>query len=350
MGIRCVALTKDNQIIIGAGDGTVALMSPKGLKVLKSVKLEGSVTSLALNKAQDHFFVGTNKSNQYLVAIDNFDYELRTSAHHTQINDLCFPKDYSDLFVTAGLNDIRIWHASKHNELLRIQLQDPQIQCLCVRVSDDGASVLSGWSDGKVRAFYPESGKLMYTIHECHRNGVTSLAMSKDGTRLITGGLDSIIRVWAINSQQNVQTMLASLKEHQSAITYITLNDTNTKFVTSSADGSCVLWDLKQLTRINALFASTNQFSTVLYHPDMSQLITTGTDRQITYWDSSDLSTIRIVEASEKGSITSLSLNKDGSKFASSSHDKQVKVKQTKHIICFFLMCIMHSMVIIFFC
>ena len=44
---------------------------------------------------------------------------------------------------------------------------------------------------------------------------------------------------------------------------------------------------LSRFTRNNCLFAST-MFQTVLYHPDESQLLTCGTDRKITYWDTFD--------------------------------------------------------------
>ena len=32
----------------------------------------------------------------------------------------------------------------------------------------DGKSIISGWSDGKIRAFGPQSGKLLYTILDAH--------------------------------------------------------------------------------------------------------------------------------------------------------------------------------------
>jgi WD40 repeat protein len=260
------------------------------------------------------------------VSINDFDFELRTSAHSNEIRTISFPDNYSDLFVTSGVNDIRIWNTKKQNELLRIQLQEPTIECLCTLISNDGTCIVSGWNDGKVRAFYPESGKLMYTIDDCHRKGVASIALSKDGTKLITGGIDSVIRIWNINKQQNVQSMITSLKEHKSTVTSITMNDSNTVFITSSADGSCVIWDLTSLTRINALFVSTNQFSSIKYHPDMYQLITVGSDRQITYWDAFDLSFIRVIEGSESEALTSISLSSDGAWYATSSNDKLIKV------------------------
>ena len=48
--------------------------------------------------------------------------------------------------------------------------------------------MVSGWSDGKIRAFGPQSGKLLYTINDAHHKGVTALAASADSGRLISGG------------------------------------------------------------------------------------------------------------------------------------------------------------------
>jgi hypothetical protein len=42
-------------------------------------------------------------------------------------------------------------------ELLRIQVQN--LECNCVCFSHDGKSIISGWSDGKIRAFGPQSGQ-----------------------------------------------------------------------------------------------------------------------------------------------------------------------------------------------
>merc|ERR1712146_772873 len=65
-------------------------------------------------------------------------------------------------------------------------------------------------------------------------------------------------------------------------------------------DGSCIVWDITQYLRINAMFANTN-FSAILYHPDESQYLTTGTDRKVTYWDSFDASAIRVIDGSDSG-------------------------------------------------
>ena len=61
-GITCVTKTYRGNYIIGAGDGTISVLLKDTFKVLRRQKVEGSITSLTLNAAGDHFFVGTNQS------------------------------------------------------------------------------------------------------------------------------------------------------------------------------------------------------------------------------------------------------------------------------------------------
>ena len=54
--------------------------------------------------------------------------------------------------------DIRVWNAAVRQELLRIQV--PNLECKCVGITENGGTIVSGWTDGKLRAFYPESGSV----------------------------------------------------------------------------------------------------------------------------------------------------------------------------------------------
>jgi hypothetical protein len=54
----------------------------------------------------------------------------------------------------------------------------------------DGKSIVSGWSDGKIRVFLPQSGKLLYVINDAHNHGCTSVVASVDGSKIISGGAE----------------------------------------------------------------------------------------------------------------------------------------------------------------
>merc|ERR1712176_1686436 len=119
--------------------------------------------------------------------------------------------------------------------------------------------------------------------------------------------------------------MDASLKEHKGRVWCIRINDTDERAVSASADGSCIIWDLKTKTRSLCLFEST-MFKNIVYHPDESQLLTTGSDRKVAYWDTFDGQAIRMLEGSEDGELTTLSISKSGSHYVSGGEERLVKL------------------------
>jgi WD40 repeat protein len=119
--------------------------------------------------------------------------------------------------------------------------------------------------------------------------------------------------------------MISSLKEHKSRVNSIKISADNTECVSASSDGSCIVWSLERFVRNQCLFAST-QFNAILYHPDQSQLLTTGTDRKLTYWDVVDGNAIRIIDGSQTAHLNCLDISGDGQTFVSGGGDKTVNV------------------------
>lgn len=88
----------------------------------------------------------------------------------------------------------------------------PRRECH-VGVSQDGRAIVSGWEDGRVRAHAPQSRKELWTLVDAHQGAVTSLAVTSDCKRLVTGGTDGAVRVWELGPSS--RTLLASMKEHR---------------------------------------------------------------------------------------------------------------------------------------
>ena len=70
------------------------------------------------------------------------------------------------------------------------------------------------------------------------------------------------------------------------------------------------------------LFANT-MFRAVCYRPDESQVITTGTDRKIGYWETYDGSQIRELDGSQSDSINGMDIC--GKYFVTGGGDKLIK-------------------------
>ncbi|CCI49066.1 unnamed protein product [Albugo candida] len=361
LGITSV-LVHDNEenmrfLLVGAGDGTLACLwigsastptdksTPIPTKCAE--KMLGSITSISEGRLGE-FYAGTNQSNIYKFWLEEqnttsclsltLKMELRSTCHHSTINDVVFPKckkrstdENSHLFLTCSKADIRIWNARKCQEILRIQV--PNLICNCIDLTYDGKLIVSGWDDGKVRAFFPESGKLKFVIQDAHNEGVTAMAvcdnaeysngMAAKEWKLITGGKDGRVRVWKITSTR--QIMEASLKEHQGAVNSIQVLDNFSSCVSASSDGSCIVWNLETFARTQAMFAST-VFRRILYHPDESQLLTCGSDRRVTYYDAFDGEAIRILEDASDDDMLAMDIENSGAIFVTGGRDGILKI------------------------
>jgi WD40 repeat protein len=92
MGIISVALTpKGDSVVVGCGDGTISILSLPNLRILKSTKIDGCVTSI--NFLSDNEFVaGTAFSNIYQAKMDDMKPVLKSTCHYSKINDICYPQ------------------------------------------------------------------------------------------------------------------------------------------------------------------------------------------------------------------------------------------------------------------
>jgi WD40 repeat protein len=322
----------NGDVMIGTGDGIVAKLTAVTMRVKSQCQVLGSVTSIAITADGTHMFVGTAQSNIYWVDVESLTAELRTTCHFDRVNSVCFPRGFSDVFCTCSGAEIRIWNSNTRQELLRIQV--PNLECYSVSFMRDGKSVISGWSDGKVRAFLPQSGRLMYVINDAHKNGCTAVTATSDCSKIVSGGMEGEVRVWKVLRQ--TQVMEVSLKEHRGRVWCIKLKEDNSLAVSASSDGSCIVWDLTTKTRALCLFEST-MFKNLLYHPDESQLLTTGSDRKITYWDTYDGQAIRVLEGSEEGELTTLDISGSGSHYVSGGEDRLVKLWDYEEGVCKFV-------------
>lgn len=76
----------------------------------------------------------------------------------------------------------------------------------------------------------------------------------------------------------------------------------------------------RQMIRVNTLFKY------VCYHPMEHQVLTTGTDRKVGYWETYDGSMIRELDGSLSGSVNAIDISTDGTYFVSGGDDKLIKV------------------------
>ncbi|KAJ0050587.1 hypothetical protein NL108_004995 [Boleophthalmus pectinirostris] len=290
------------------------------LTYTRQVELEKGVTSIALRGEDQQFFVGTESAQIYRFSYEDFKAELISTSHNSAVKDVAIPYGTSELFATCSQEDIRLWHINKPKELLRITV--PNMTCNSVDFMIDGHSIISAWNDGKIRVFAAASGKLMMTIYNAHKLGVTAIAGTRECKRIVSGGGEGQVRIWEL--QPRSHRMLGSEKMHKDSVTCIKIKSDDKEFVSASSDGACIIWDLERFVSLQIVIANTF-FQAVCYHPEEYQILTSG-NRKVAYWNVFDGSPIREIEGSQSGTINGLHITQDGKYFVTGGDDKLVKV------------------------
>jgi len=119
----------------------------------------------------------------------------------------------------------------------------------------NGGWVYAGWDDGRIRAYYPESGRPFYIMDNAYGGSVTALETLSDCRHVISGSNLGHVVVWEVPGVGGVDSKSGGplhvtrhflLKEHKAAVTCIKVaGRTDSECVTSSSDGSCIIWDLQ---------------------------------------------------------------------------------------------------------
>eukprot|EP00066_Takifugu_rubripes_P006911 XP_003972038.2 PREDICTED: cilia- and flagella-associated protein 52 [Takifugu rubripes] len=319
--VSALRTLKGGHLLVGSGCGKLMLCSASSFQALKEAQLEKAVTSIALSGEGQQFFVGTEAAQMYGFRSEDFRAELISSSHRSAVKDVAICFGTSELFATCSEEDIRVWHIDKPKELLRITV--PNMTCNALDFMSDGHSIISAWNDGKVRVFAPESGRLVLIIHDAHNTGVTAIAGTRNCKRIISGGGKGMVRVWEL--QPKGHRLLETMKEHRGAVTCIKIKSDDKECVSASSDGACIIWDLVRFVSLKMVI-TTRLFRAVCYHPDIYQIITSGTDRKVVYWDAYDGSAIRELEGLLTGSINAMDISQSGTHFVTGGDDKLVKV------------------------
>ncbi|XP_057699572.1 cilia- and flagella-associated protein 52 [Corythoichthys intestinalis] len=322
LGANVLKVLATGELLVGSGFGTLTLCSPITFKAIKHVQMNNGVTSIALKDDGRHFFAGTDASEIYCLDLLDFKAELISTNHHGAVFDVSIAFGSSDLFVTGSEEAIRVWHKDKSKQLLRIS--EPCLSCNSVHLMIDGHSIVSGWNDGKIRIFAPQSGRLMLIIHNAHRNGVSAIKGSTDCKKIVSGGQEGTVCVWEL--LKHGQRRLAFLTEHKATVRCVQITKDDKESVTASMDGTCIIWDIVKFVRIRKVISQNSSFKSVCYHPDEHQIITSGTDRKIVYWDVHDGTKIRELQGTQTSAINCMHVSHDGRYFVTGGDDKLVRV------------------------
>ncbi|KAG8832150.1 general transcription repressor [Serendipita sp. 399] len=174
------------------------------------------------------------------------------------IRSVCFSPDGKYLATGAEDRQIRIWDIAKRRIRNLFEGHDQEIYSL--DFSSSGHLIVSGSGDRTARIWDMETGKSrVLSINEGNSNandgsgdttmnegsattdaGVTSVAISPDGRLVAAGSLDTVVRLWDVQTG----TLLEKLKGHRDSVYSVAFTPDGRGLVSGSLDKTLKYWEL----------------------------------------------------------------------------------------------------------
>jgi WD40 repeat protein len=175
--------------------------------------------------------------------------------HHQAIRGVVFSRDGEHLTTASSDGIVKLWDAKRLDKQHLDGKPEPRIPPIRARVAGPGLNV----------------------------------AFSQDGRRLATGGEKDTVKIWDVQSGQNLQT-LGGLSGAVYAVTFSP--DPAGKWIASAGEDSTVkVWDshADSTTPIHSFRGHTGLVSSVAFSPDGQRLISGSRDHTVKVWDVTQL-------------------------------------------------------------
>ncbi len=146
-------------------------------------------------------------------------------------------------------------------------------------VSPDGTKMLTGGADGNVRLWDIAAGTVTRTFVG-HSASVNAVSFSPDGTRLITGAADFTAKLWNASTGAMLQTITDPWGVNSAAF-----GVDGKSVLTGSDDGTAKLWDATTGVLFRTLGGHAGPVSLAACSPDGTEALTAVTGDAVKLWN-----------------------------------------------------------------
>ncbi|WP_013322705.1 hypothetical protein [Gloeothece verrucosa] len=204
------------------------------------------------------------------------------------------------------------------NEYNRLERHNDSVTS--VSFSPDGKILASGSWDKTIKLWDVQTGQEIRTLSG-HNDSVYSVSFSGDGKILASGSRDKTIKLWDVQTGKEIST----LSGHNDSVYSVSFSPDGKILASGSGDKTIKLWDVQTGQEIRTLSGHNDSVYSVSFSPDGKILASGSGYKTIKLWDVQTGQEIRTLSG-HNDSVLSVSFSGDGKILASGSRDKTIKL------------------------
>ena len=166
------------------------------------------------------------------------------------------------------------------NPVKRLEIQS---RAIVVALSPNGTRMVSGGDDNTVRIWDAETGEPVGEPLQGHEDWVRSVAFSPDGTRIVSGGDDNAVRIWDAETGEPVGE---PLQGHEDWVRSVAFSPDGTRIVSGGDDNAVRIWDAETGEAVGEpMHGHEDGVRSAAYSSDERRIISSSDDGTVRIWN-----------------------------------------------------------------
>jgi WD40 repeat protein/class 3 adenylate cyclase len=197
-----------------------------------------------------------------------------------------------------------------------------------VAVSPDGSLIVTGNRDGSI-SVWSSTGTPLATNVAGHSLAIEEMDFTPDGRSLISGSDDASVLLWDLADPANVPEPKL-LGKTSGYVWGVAVAPDGATAASASEDGTIRFWDLKAGRQLGAVWVDLKfDALTVAFSPDGKTLLVGNGQGEVTGWAVADRRIVIPTFNAHQSDLWEIEFTADGSRFATASSDGRVRVWDT---------------------
>ncbi|HNY22202.1 MAG TPA: caspase family protein [Treponemataceae bacterium] len=240
--VRSLVFSHDGKRLVSeSGDGSIKVWDVKTQREVRSLRFEYSFMDALAVTPDDRFIVCADRVGADIYFIDMLTGLIGRTFHSPagMFTDFFLSKD--GLFLAAACNDntVRVWDVPS-GKIVGV-LTGCSAPIISVRIDNDDSCLYAISKDQSLTKWSLKEGRLNWSVEwPLAVARLTSIAISPDGMKIVTGTSEKSIVVWNAETGKNMQTLYGP----SDTVDRVCFGNDGQYIFSSSEDGTVRRWDI----------------------------------------------------------------------------------------------------------